>query len=980
MRSLGLGVGKVAVTMFDRPVGFDQPAELDPRALPAEAGRPPVKRPNRFSLSNWPVRWKVLAIALVPLLLAMVFGGLRVYASAVEARDLRAAADRAELLPVVDDYMAALENALVTNAAGGDTAQASSAFDAKHTALEQRLDGARPVPDVRLAVTTLLDNGKALLGKATANEVDLRQQVTTYAPLLLTAETAITGSVRVGDEDVRAQAEGLSRAVGARGQMSMQRMLIERGGDLPEPELRSSMIALAGTEPSTVMGMSQLLGGASEEASTLRSQMVQRLSLMSDPSQPLVDNPDLLASIQTTDQIAQKLISDTTTSITTTVDGEATHQRNNAIRDAITVLAAFLIALAIVLWVARSLVRPLRSLRDGALKIAHEDLARGIDRVKAGDEREPAPLPIHTTEEVGQVAHAVDELHSQALLLAGDEARLRVMVNDMFETMSRRNKSLVDQQLSLIDGLERNEEDPDRLDSLFRLDHLATRMRRNGANLLVLAGAQSAREHNETVPLASLINAAASEVEEYQRVEVGAVSDCSIVGSAATDAVHLLAELLENALRYSPPAELVHVRAVYTTSGGVLVEVDDSGLGMTDSDLRIANMRLTAGGEVSPDSARHMGLFVAGRLARQHDMTVRLLGSANGVGTTAELYLPPELLDAVAGRAYTQAPPAVSAPLTPELSDRPQWEEPPVVEPGIPEAAESVTAEADSDVASVTLLPRRDPGSSGIGGVSPESAFDEPGAPAAAEPWWSQDEPVHDEPEPVLPADTSGFFSSRGRLRDEDSQQEPAPPVSAQAQEPVDSSMVIHYESDPEDAAVQYLSDEVAVTAEDAAPPDTGSIDLTEMNRLAAEISPQVARSGVDLIYQNMISEWLVDPHELAVPEDWKSVWDNGWAAAAEAENKPVRAHTDHGLPVREPGARLVPGAATDSRNGTDMGSADEENALTSSGGFRHVDDAGENEARERDPDAIRASISNHFGGVRAARTHAQDTTQGFDE
>ena len=137
-----------------------------------------------------------------------------------------------------------------------------------------------------------------------------------------------------------------------------------------------------------------------------------------------------------------------------------------------------------------SLVRPLRSLRDGALKIAHQDLAREIDRVKAGDEREPAPLPIHTTEEVGQVAHAVDELHAQALLLAGDEARLRVMVNDMFETMSRRNKSLVDQQLSLIDGLERNEEDPDRLDSLFRLDHLATRMRRNGANLLVLAGAR----------------------------------------------------------------------------------------------------------------------------------------------------------------------------------------------------------------------------------------------------------------------------------------------------------------------------------------------------------------------------------------------------------------------------------------------------------------------------------------------------------
>jgi len=973
--------------MFDRPAGFDQPAELDHRALP-EDGRAPVKRPNRLSLSNWPVRWKVLAIALVPLLLAMVFGGLRVYASAIQARDLRAAADRAELLPVVNDYMAALENALVTNAAGGDMAQATSAFDAQHAALEQRLDSARPIPDVRLAVTTLLDNGKALLGKATANEVDLRQQVTTYAPLLLTAETAITGSVRVDDEDVRAQAEGLSRAVGARGQMSMQRMLVERGGDLPEPELRSSMIALAGTEPSTVMGMSQLLGGVSEEASTLRSQMVQRLSMMSDPDQPLVGNPDLLASIQTTDQIAQKLISDTTTSITTAVDDEATHQRNAAIRDALAVLAAFLIVLAIVLWVARSLVRPLRTLRDGALKIAHQNLAREIDRVKAGDEREPAPLPIHTTEEIGQVAHAVDELHAQALLLAGDEARLRVMVDDMFETMSRRNKSLVDQQLSLIDGLERNEEDPDRLDSLFRLDHLATRMRRNGANLLVLAGAQSAREHSEPVPLASMINAAASEVEEYQRVEVGAVPDCSVVGSSATDAVHLLAELIDNALRYSPPAEPVHVRAVYTTSGGVLVEVDDSGLGMTDGDLRIANMRLTAGGEVSPDSARHMGLFVAGRLAHQHDMTVRLLGSANGVGTTAQLYLPPELLDGGAAPAYTQPPPAVSAspppqpsePLTAPTtfddasSDRPPWARR-VGEQRVPEVAEPVSAEADSDVAPVTLLPRRDPGSSGIAGVSPESAFDEPGAPAAPdESWWSQDESGHEEPEPALPADTSGFFSSRERLRDVGVPESPPPvPAPEQAEEAVDSSMVIHYQSDPEDAAVQIISDESGA-------PDTGSIDLTELNRLAEEITPQVARSGVDLIYQNMISEWLVDPHELAVPQDWKSVWDNGWAAAAAAENKPVHAHTDHGLPVRDPGARLVPGAAVDARNGTDAGDADEQNAVASSGGFHQVDDAGEREARGRDPEAIRASISNHFGGVRAARTHAHDTTQGLDE
>ncbi|MGB3232979.1 MAG: HAMP domain-containing protein, partial [Mycobacterium sp.] len=472
-----------------------------------------AKRPSRFALSNWPVRWKVLAILVVPLVLACVFGGFRIYSSTAEAAELRGSAERADMVPAVVDYLAALEGVLVTATEGGDAQAAVSDFDARRAALDQQLAATEVSDDVRLATNTLLDYGQDLVDKVGAGTVDLRARVMTYAPLLITAETAITGLVANDDQDVQSQGAALSRAVGARGQMAMQQMLVNRGGDIPEPELRSAMITLAGTEPSTVSAMGAFLGGATDQAAALRSQMVNRMSVLSDPASVLVGNPELLASQQVTREIAADLIAETAESIPATVDSQATAARTAAIRDAALIVAAIVVALALVTLVARSLVRPLRTLRDSALKVAHDDLAREVAHVRSDGKPFPVqPIPVHTTEEIGQVAHAVDELHEQAVQLAGEQARLQLQVTDMFETLSRRNRSLVDQQLSLIDRLERNEEDPDRLESLFRLDHLAARMRRNGANLMVLAGARIPREQADPVPVTALVNAAASEV------------------------------------------------------------------------------------------------------------------------------------------------------------------------------------------------------------------------------------------------------------------------------------------------------------------------------------------------------------------------------------------------------------------------------------------------------------------------------------
>ena len=891
----------------------------------------PTKRPSRWSLKNWPVRWKVFAIVLVPLILAGAFGGLRIYSNAIEARDLQGAADRVEMVPAIVSYMTALNGAMLAPSNGGDTQAAIGTFDSSRAELQRRLNDSPEVPpDVGKGVTSMLEGGQALLDKVTSNSIGLRDRITAYAPILLTAEDAITGSVRVDDERIRTQTQGLTRAVGGRGQMMMEQLLVNQGGELPEPELRTSLITLAGTEPSALFGMSQVLGIGSPEAQQLQAEYVRRTALMSDPAVPLVNNPDMTQSLQATDQIATKMIEATVPEVTGAVADEASAARTAAIRDSAIVVGAMLLALLLVSLVARSLVRPLRMLRDSALRVAHDNLAREIEQVRAGKEPGPvAPIPVHTTEEVGQVAHAVDELHEQAVFLAGEQSRLQLQVGDMFETLSRRSRSLVDQQLSLIDRLERDEEDPERLESLFKLDHLAARMRRNGANLLVLSGVKAPREQADAVPVAAIVNAAASEVEDYTRVVTATVPDSEIVGSVAGDLVHLLAELLDNALSYSPPISQVRVSAVHTGNGGLVVEVSDIGLGMTESDLRVANTRLQSGGEVTPYTARHMGLFVVGRLAQQHGLVVRLRSTIAGEpnsGTTAGVYVPSELIVRAGMRdqfdtgpqgTFADAHSGIATALA--LDEVTEYDE-----YGYEVGVDQLNGHSEVPV---TLLPQRNPGASGIHDspgiveedLPPESELEPESEP---EPWEEPEEPAAEE-QRQAPIDTSAFFASRAEA----------------------SGNGAHVPHEPD------------------------------------EPQPEPSTAGADdAIYQKMLSEWLVDPTELANSSDlnWESVWDHGWTAAEAAEDAPVTSHTEHGLPVRDPGARLVPGAADP------VGQHGANGGHSNGGAHRsHEDDEVESAAEfstgaqaipVRDPDAVRASISSHFGGVHAARSHAQET------
>jgi hypothetical protein len=425
------------------------------------------------------------------------------------------------------------------------------------------------------------------------------------------------------------------------------------------------------------------------------------------------------------------------------------------------------------------------------------------------------------------------------------------------------------------------------------------------------------------------------------------------------------------------------VSAVHTGNGGLVIEVSDIGIGMTESDLRVANRRLQSGGEVDPYTARHMGMFVVGRLASQHGLVVRLRSTIAGEpnsGTTAGVFVPSELLavaaapDQFGGPEYT-APADAHAGIHTALALDEDHED---YADYLEEPGHEYT-NGHSEVPPIALLPQRNPGASGISDIPASLAYpaaDEPQDEWPAEELWPADsmpaqtadhapwgDPSSPQPDPDRPpVDTSSFFASRAQAA---SNGTAAPPA---ADEP------------------QQRTPKWPGSPTPAGQPVADPLSEPEPARHAVH-EPSPTAGADDAIYQKMLSEWLVDPTELAKSEDlnWESVWDHGWSAAAAAESAPVVEHTDEGLPMRQPGARLVPGAV-------DLaGSNDSPRGGYQANGGAHRSDGGDDEVPSaaefgtgggpipsRDPDAVRASISNHFGGVHAGRSHARGT-RGID-
>ena len=339
------------------------------------------------------------------------------------------------------------------------------------------------------------------------------------------------------------------------------------------------------------------------------------------------------------------------TVISNDIVSRAAQLHSSAQRSALTfgliTLVVLLVVLVAALAVARSLVRPLRRLRAGALDIASTQLPERVrlltESPDAAASMAVAPINVVSGDEIGEVARAFDQVHAEAVRLAGEQALLRSTFNAMFVNLSRRSQSLNERLARMIDNLEQSEADPDRLGSLFSMDHLVTRMRRNSENLLLLAGHESPRKWSEPVPLSDVVRAATSEIEQYNRVRLNLPAGIAVIGPAVSDVAHLLAELVENATIFSSKETDVQVSMQELSSGGVLIEISDQGIGVSEARLTDMNWRLDNPPTIDVSVSRHMGLFAVARLAERHRVRVRLR-PAQPQGLSALVWLPDSIV------------------------------------------------------------------------------------------------------------------------------------------------------------------------------------------------------------------------------------------------------------------------------------------------------------------------------------------------
>jgi len=644
--------------------------------------RRPSPARSRFALKNWRVRWRLAALIAVPLLTAAVLGGLTINTEVVNWQTNGRVQHLAQLNGAMVKYIQAVEDerdysiASTANRAGysarlKNVRQVTDGAAAEVTALADGITVGEGYPVATVQALSAVRDGVhslLLVRKVVADPVfPMTAIMQVYTVNVIQPANAFTGVVgsEASNTDLRSDATALGALLQAEDSKSVERALMVRALSLPQPTLTSDDVA--GLDQAERQGVVDLANfnasvGVAEQqkysdtvtgprVAEAAQQLILAKALLTGPLPHRLTpangrtlavanvNADMSFTVGKMRQVVDGLTGD----ISTLANKSRSDATTSLLVTSLVTLLLLLMVVLVSTIVTRSLIRPLRKLRTDALDVAGHRLPEMVRRLSQSEgvdeDVEIEPIGVTSTDEIGEVARAFDQVHREAVRLAADEAMLRGNLNAMFINLSRRSQSLIERQLSLIDSLEQSEQDSRRLSSLFRLDHLATRMRRNSENLLVLAGHEVTRRWSQPVPLVDVLRAAISEIEQYERVVLNVQPGIVVVGQAVNDAVHLVAEIVENATTFSPEDTQVYVSGQPLSSGGVLLDITDNGVGISDQEMSHANWRLDNPPVVDVAVSRRMGLFVVGRLAARHGVRVRLRHAQAG-GLTALIWLP----------------------------------------------------------------------------------------------------------------------------------------------------------------------------------------------------------------------------------------------------------------------------------------------------------------------------------------------------
>ncbi|HYB18477.1 MAG TPA: nitrate- and nitrite sensing domain-containing protein [Streptosporangiaceae bacterium] len=978
---------------------------------PATRTRRSSSRRSRFALENWRVRWRLVAVIAVPTLTAAFLGAFTIYGDVNTWVATGRVQHLAQLNASVVKLTQALEDERDLSAGYAANRPGSAAIAGRLTAAQAATDSAVTLVETQAAgvttgagyQSTTVQNFDALLNSlsdlgairyAVAHTLfPASQVIRVYTGNIIQVANTFSASVGSGanDADLEANVNTLGALLRVENQMSVQRAILYAA--LSSPQLALAPEDLANlqqayeqqlaeeadfdAQATTAEGQnySNTVAGSQVDLASSEEQLAISMATASASAPLTGHNSGLNAAawygnqtytITQTRAVADQLV--------TAITDRAETLRSQATRDLIVTSLVTLLLLLLVLLVstvvARSLIRPLRKLRTDALDVAGHrlpEMVRKLSQSEGADEGvDIEPIGVTSTDEIGEVARAFDQVHREAVRLAADEAMLRGNLNAMFINLSRRSQSLIERQLSLIDSLEQSEQDPGRLSSLFRLDHLATRMRRNSENLLVLAGHEVTRRWSQPVPLVDVLRAAISEIEQYERVVLNVQPGIVVVGQAVNDVVHLVAEIVENATTFSPEDTQVYVSGQPLSSGGVLLDITDNGVGISDQEMSHANWRLDNPPVVDVAVSRRMGLFVVGRLAARHGVRVRLRHAQAG-GLTALIWLPD-----------TVAAPEVAPPL-----GRLRRFEADDFGPAPSLSAPTVAAGTGAQATTAARIPRFSPLSPGASASPPAGT---PAAGAAAPgsgqpPGSGQEEPAE---LPVRGGNGSTASPANGLDPKTDQGADPQTPSAPAAQGgqggppsaagPGPSKLPAfggHGPQAPPLAQSQIGSQNVhggdGPSAADVASPANGQATDGAADQGKVAVPPSAPQDQRLPIFDSLESDWFRrsgkthsttrsqgaqgaqggQDGQAAQPSapSWTSPADEGWRAAEVVAAPAAGETTQAGLPRRVPRANLVPGSVGGSE--------------------------AEAEAPARSADAVRTRMASFQRGVREGRAAA---------